>query len=364
LTGTRTRAIALVLALSVAGTGLACSDGADGGDGEADPSRAAGTTAVLEVLADDVIIPSYEALAGALEQLEADVEALCAAPSAEALAVARASWRATAASWRDTRASGVGPAMDRRLAASIGFLARPAAVDELLSGSDPVDPAGLEAASAAVKGLSALEIGLFGAGSEALADPGDPRRCTYLSSVSGLASDRAAAVLADWTDGYRDTFVAGMDGDPQSSVDAIVNEVIFRVTEADDQGLRALVEADALDELPANRTDGPAAFQIAELERTLAGSTALLGDDVDDGRLLALVGARSADTAARLDEAATTATEAMGALPDSAADAFTRHPDELAEAQAAVSALKVLLATEVASELGVTIGFSDADGDS
>ena len=47
-------------------------------------------------------------------------------------------------------------------------------------------------------------------------------------------------MLADWTDGYRDTFVAGMDGDPQSSVDAIVNEVIFRVTDTDDQGLRAL----------------------------------------------------------------------------------------------------------------------------
>lgn len=360
----RTHAIALVLALSVAGTGLACSDGSDGGDGQGAPAPAAGTAAVLEALADDVIIPSYEALAGALEQLEADVEALCATPSAEALEATRASWRATAAAWRDTRASGVGPAMDRRLAASIGFLARAAAVDDLLTGSEPVDPAGLEAAGAAVKGLSALELGLFGTGSDALADPGDPRRCAYIQSVSGLASDQAAAVLADWTDGYRDTFVEGMDGDAQSSVDAIVNEVMFRVTEVDDQGLRDLVEAGTLDELPANRTDGPAAFQIAELERTLAGSTALLGDDVDDGRLLALVAARSADTAARLEEAAQAATEAMDALPDSAAVAFNEHPDELADAQVAVSALKVLLSTEVASELGVTIGFSDADGDS
>ena len=39
-------------------------------------------------------------------------------------------------------------------------------------------------------------------------------------------------------------------------------------------------------------------------------------------------------------------------------------PDSIAAAQQAVAALKVLLATEVASELGVTMSFSDADGDS
>ena len=84
-------------------------------------------------------------------------------------------------------------------------------------------------------------------------------------SATALATDGGGQVLDDWTGGYRDTFVAGMDGDPQSSVDAIVNELIFRVTEVDDQGLRALVEAASPDELPANRSDGPAAFHAAEL---------------------------------------------------------------------------------------------------
>ena len=66
-----------------------------------------------------------------------------------------------------------------------------------------------------------------------------------------------------------------MDGDPQSSVDAIVNEVIFRVTEIDDQGLRALVEATSLDELSdeAHRRTGRRST-LAELKATLAGATA------------------------------------------------------------------------------------------
>ena len=53
----------------------------------------------------------------------------------------------------------------------------------------------------------------------------------------------------------------------------------------------------------------------------------------------------------------------MAALPDSVTASFD-DPDAVATAQAAVMALKVLLSTEVASELGITLGFSDSDGDS
>ena len=79
--------------------------------------------------------------------------------------------------------------------------------------------------------------------------PRGARRCEYLTSVTALARAAAAEVLDDWTGGYRDEFVAGMDGDPQASLDALANEVIFRVTEIDDQGLRALTEAATADEL-------------------------------------------------------------------------------------------------------------------
>jgi predicted lipoprotein len=53
----------------------------------------------------------------------------------------------------------------------------------------------------------------------------------------------------------------------------------------------------------------------------------------------------------------------MDALPDSVTEAF-EDPGAIAEAQAALMDLKVLLSTEVASVLGITIGFGDSDGDS
>ena len=126
--------------------------------------------------------------------------------------------------------------------------------------------------------------------------------------------EESAVVLVDWTDGYRDTFVAGMDGDPQSSVDAIVNEVIFRVTDTDDQGLRALVEATARRPLrqPQRR---PGGLPPRRAEGDPGRGAALLGEAVDDGRLLALVAARSDDTAARLEAGSATVTAAAPPCP-------------------------------------------------
>jgi predicted lipoprotein len=72
---------------------------------------------------------------------------------------------------------------------------------------------------------------------------------------------------------------------------------------------------------------------------------------------------RSADVGARLEEAALRLLDAMADLPDSSVAALADRPRLEAAADAAAR-LKVLGGTEVASQLGVTIGFSDADGDS
>ncbi len=345
------RALAVLL---LAPGALACSDD---GPPQVDASF------VLESLADGVIIPAYEDLVLALDQLTGDVDAFCDAPDPDKLDQARDGWRAVATAWRHTRAMGVGPAMDRRLNATIGFLARSDSIEQLIAGSDPVDAAGIRDAGAAVKGISALEVVLFGDVPTTGADTGLDRRCDYVASVTELALDNVTQVLADWNDGHRATFVAGMDGGAQSSIDAVVNEAIFRVSEVDDQGLRALTEADRAEELSANRADGPAAFRLAELAATLDGVADLVGDGLGEPLLFELVRARSDDTATRLDRAVQEAETAMAALPDSVTAAFAT-PEAIDAAQEAVAALKVLLSTEIASELGVTISFSDADGDS
>ena len=171
---TRFRLLVSLLALAL--VAAACSD--DEPSGESDSG--AELEDVLAAAADEVIVPSYEALVASFDDLTEELDRLCTEPSTDHLEAARDAWRELAVAWRHTRAGGVGPAMDRRLASAIAFAARPDAVADLLAGTDPVDEAGVDATGAGVKGIVALEIGLFGDGSEELATPEGSRRCEYL----------------------------------------------------------------------------------------------------------------------------------------------------------------------------------------
>ena len=181
----------------------------------------------------------------------------------------------------------------------------------------------------------------------------------------------AVALLGACTGDDRGPVGTTHAGGPPVEIDAVVraaaDEVIVPGYEAlvDDQGLRTLTEASTLDELPDNRVDGPAAYRMAELVALFDGIEAIVRGPADGKgpSLLDLVAARSPDTADRLDDLVPRVREALDALPDSVAEAFAAT-DELAEAQQAVADLDVLVSTEVASQLGVTVGFSDAGGDS
>jgi predicted lipoprotein len=251
--------------------------------------------------------------------------------------------------------------MERRLMSAVGFDARPEAIAELLAGADPVDADALDDEGAAVRGLYAAETALFGEGSDALATTEGSRRCEYLTSALTLSLDAAEEVRADWSGPSRDTFVAGMDGTPQDTVNQLVNEVTNRVRELDEKGLRDLAAADSVSDLAESRLDGPAAFALAGRRSLLEGIALVIGRD-EEG-LVALVAARSPETAERLQSATADAVAALDALPDAVAESFDR-PEDVQTAADAVAELRVVLSTEAASQLGVTISFSDSDGDS
>lgn len=317
---------------------------------------------VLQGLADDVIVPSYEQLGTTLGTLATDTQALCDAPSAEALATAQDAWSDAVAAYQRTRPTGVGPALDVRLMSDIGFAARQTVVDDLLASGDPVDHDAVADAGSAARGLYAVEIALFGEGSDALATAEGARRCEYVASVAAVADEAAQPVVEQWTDGdATEQFVDGLDGGPASSVAQLVNEVTQRLTELEGMGLLDMTKAKTVDDLDPSRVGGPADQRLADRKALMAGISGAIGDGSTG--ISALVGAQDADTRDRLVAADERAVAAVDALPDSVGDALD-DPKAVKEASDAVTELKVLLSTEVASKLGVTITFSDSDGDS
>ena len=317
---------------------------------------------VLQGLADDVITPSYVSLSETLDALGTATDTLCAAPSEANLDAARTAWSAASRAWQSTRPTGVGPAQDDRLMSDIGFAARATVVDDLLESGDPVDVTAMADEGSAARGIYASEIALFGEGSDTLETADGARRCEYAASVATLSSEAADAVRDQWVDGdATEQFVAGLDGGPESSVALVVNEVAHRLDEIDTMGLRDMADASSADDLDPDRLGGPADQRLADRKALLAGVSAAIGDG--DTGISALVGAKDPALRDRLVAADETATKDLDALPDSVAEALD-DPKAVDAASKAVAKLKVLLSTEVASQLGVTINFSDSDGDS
>ncbi len=70
------------------------------------------------------------------------------------------------------------------------------------------------------------------------------------------------------------------------------------------------------------------------------------------------------ELAAKLTAQIETALAAITALESPLRKAVAESPAAVAEARDAVKAVQITVATEVIAQLGIAIGFSDADGDS
>jgi predicted lipoprotein len=374
--------LAVVVGLSLLVALAACSSGDGGARGDAGGGSSSGSDSggdqdadvdLLDTLGSDVIVPLYTELVETFDGLGTAIDALCTRPSPAGLDAARTAWGEAQDAWQRTRPVGVGPAMDRRLMSEVDYPIRPDDVAEVLAGADPVTPGSLADGRATARGLGAVEQLLFEpdvSDAELASGPAGGRRCTYAAAATTLAGTATQGVLDDWTgegeatEAYTETFTAGIeDGDPQTSLSAVVNEVAHALQTIDDQGLRGIAAAGTVDDVPERQRDGAAGHRVADL-RALVDTVVLVmeGPDGDDG-LGAVVTARSDETGRRLDDALASASATVEVLPDSIPDTLS-VPDDLAAAADAVAELKVVASTEVASVLGVTIGFSDADGDS
>ena len=239
---------------------------------------------------------------------------------------ARARWLATEAHW-------TGPVMERRSPAVTDWPVNGAEIEELVSGSTPgeidVDVIARRV-GADNRGLSALRWVLTR--DDAVALLGDERWCDYLTANAEVIRTESDLVVGDWTESWEDgpAFVDLVaDGDEAERwLEMLVNDNTFlahRLTEAPDD------EGDA----PPADVAADRVAQLAGLREVAVELGPLLGDELEARLLAEIDAAAAAYDAGDVEEGRTLATE-----------------------------VERTLATEVAAKLGVTIGFSDADGDS
>lgn len=316
---------------------------------------------ILAALADNVFVPAYEEAAGAAQSLATAADRLAGDPAPGRLDRARDQWRAASAAWAATAAFRFGPAMDRRSASLIDWWPiDPAAIqDAAAAGASAEDIA--ERQSAATRGLYAIESIL----AEDL--PIDPARLRYAARLAGVIAAELAAIRDEWTGVGRDfAYADALAGRGDTAISAtlalsdVVRTSIFLTETVGDMQLGKALgvtgdrDPDAIPGLgPSTGADLRGAVQGIRLPFLGTGDHSAVGtlvNDLDDNAYDRMKAA--------LDEAMA----AVDALPaDIKAGA---GDDALHAARDAIKQVQILYATEVVSLLGISVGFSDNDGDS
>ena len=319
---------------------------------------------VLGDLADDVIVPAYERLAVSTEALAGATAELCSTLDPDDWAAARRALGEARADWSYSEAMWVGPVMERRSWAVIDWPISPSEIENLIADTTvEIDYDRLaRRIGADQRGLGAVDYLLGPPGAADLDDLADPRRCAYLAGVAEVAAAEAALLPADWTadfegEGpYRAVFVDS-DG---SGLDDVVNDAVFLLEAITDLELGAALGEMGREADPSRIAEGPAGLGAADLADRLEGLRAVLIGPDDAGGLNPLLGD---DLTGRLAARFASAAAAVAAIEPPLLDAVATSPQTVSAARAAIKDLQITIATEVVSRLGVTIGFSDADGD-
>jgi uncharacterized protein len=326
---------------------------------------------VVGVLADSVAVSAYRQFAGLVAELSTATTQLCDEPSAADLADARTVLADARSEWRQTEAVWVGPVMDRRSWALIDWPIAPDDIDALLADGSvgPLDASFLASrVGATQRGLGAIEYILFANGSDTIDALADDRRCQYLEGLVQVVSDEADTVLELWTTGdgdgppFRDEFAGETDlMTATDSIDELVNSMLTRLEGSVNRELgRALGLASG----PADASgiiEGAGAFGVADQAARAEGiRLVLLGRDGLSGLSPLL----DRDLRARLTAQFDALDDALDDIDPPLVDAITNDTSAVQAAHDAYAKLRVTVSTELVSALGVTVSFSDADGDS
>lgn len=333
---------------------------------------------------------AYTSLASSANELDAAIAGLCSDPAsvsqagvmeaARALATARVDWSYSAAMW-------TGPVMEHRSWAVVDWPPEPPEIAELLA--DESKELSVERIGSRVgadqRGLGAAEVLLDwhsraggGSGIGTNSGGGAPvpasdaaRRCDYLRSVSAVVLDEAELVLDNWTTSFEGgpPYMETLSAESEMSIDDLVNDSIFLLEAITDLELgKALGETSAEADVEAV-VEGPLGLGAADVLAHVRGiRTAMIGSrspgDPAGGELGGLSLLLTDDLGQRLLNQLDNADAAVSAIEGPLREAVVNDPAKVSAARAALKELQVTISTEVVAQLGVTIGFSDADGDS
>lgn len=207
---------------------VGCSSDDTSTDGNDSFDRAA----MLTFWADEVIMPGFAAYVGELETLNESVNSFVSGPDQAALDQLRADWLDAYLTWQRVSMFEIGKAEEITLRNYTNVY--PLNSDDLLASllSGDYDLASVNKQDE--QGFPAIEFLIYGLEEtdqliidhfleETVPNP----YATYLTDLSNRLYELAKEVQDDWSNGYKDTFVGNSGSSATSSVNKLVNDLLF-----------------------------------------------------------------------------------------------------------------------------------------
>jgi predicted lipoprotein len=334
----------------------------------AGPLTTVSKQAALDNIAKNVLLPAYADLAARARDFSSAADALTAAPTPASLEKAQRAWREVLLAWRRTQAFAHGPVADLGVSGRIQFWpTRRQSVDRVLRAERPIDDSYIQELGAGAVGLSALEMLLFDTRQDvtervaSFRGASGARQRQYFQALARELVKSTANVESAWRGGagYAATFGKG----GQDQLNLVVNDLLAAIESGAQERLRRVVDPHVepvfraeLVEGGLSNTSQPGLLALVMGTQTLfMGGT---GAGIDD-----YLKGLNPLTARRVDAQFQKTVDAIRAIDSPLERAVTTNPQLISRAWDACRALEILLKTEVASTLGVTLTFKSKDGD-
>lgn len=326
---------------------------------------------------DGYIRPAFAQFAEESASLELNVEALCQAPSTDALARVQSQFRSTVVAFSRIEFVRIGPLGEGdRLERLLFWPDRKGIALRQVQGAlaeedaTATKPETLAEKSVAMQGLVALEYLLFGTGSGDLATGGGAYRCAYAEASAALIGGLAQAISDEWHDGSPTGAAAALlDPVPDAADYRTTTEVLEKLAATLIHGTEAIRDQrimPILSEVTGTPKPRSALFWRSSMTvPALAANFAGLHDFFVAAKYPEAIGNENRWVADGAIFEYGNAARALAAIVDPMEQAVTdpRQLQALKYLVLVTKSLDTLLGQNLAAALGLSVGFSTLDGD-
>ncbi|MCB0477402.1 MAG: imelysin family protein [Crocinitomicaceae bacterium] len=328
---------------------------------------------MLTNIADNIIIPNYEAMATDLNQLKASLDSLNANMTQTWLDSVKFYWYQSYSQWQYCKVFEIGPASDYALRSSMNTFPTDTSLIEsnISNGSYTLGSLG----NIQAIGFPALDYLLY-ADSDAdilnrIATSANFRQ--YLADVVEKMATDVNLVLTQWTTSYRNSFVASTGSASGSSTNNLYNALIFDLELIKNAKYGIPLGKDILDvarptyveALYSGISNHLARENMTSIEDVFLGRDLDGNDGVGFDDYLDFVGAkRGAEDLSLVikNQFANLETEMMS-LPDPLSNALSTNYSQIDNLYFSIRTQVLYMKTDMSSALGLLIEFDSNDGD-